>query len=77
MVNMWVMYQTWAQSANSVMYKTCCFVKHKTSLRWICNPPRSAGFAILRFIYSLEFNYKDEESILEVFKIPQRLITYN
>ena len=48
-------------------------------INYIHENPVRAGLVKQQWdwVYSSASNYQDEESVLEVLKIPQRLITYN
>jgi len=70
-------YKFWQVGNHAIEVFTEKFIWDK--INYIHENPVRAGLVKQQWdwIYSSASNYQDEESILEVLKIPQRLITYN
>ena len=69
-------YKFWRPGNYAIEVYTEKFVWIK--INYIHNNPVKAGLvkSPLDWVYSSASNYQDEESILEVFKLPQRLRTF-
>ena len=70
-------YKFWQVGNHAIEVFTEKFIWDK--INYIHENPVRAGLVKQQWdwIYSSASNYQDEESVLEVLKIPQRLITYN